>query len=113
MLEGVSYEWKKPEEYSTPAVVQASPATAGIAADSISARMIQPETKNFPEGRQYGVLAQAVEVVLPEVVKTDSIGDKAVNYAGIIPVLIEAIKEQQKLIEKQQMEIMEIKNSFH
>jgi len=52
-----------------------------------------------------------VEQVLPEVVKTDSNGDKAVNYAGIIPILIEAIKEQQRLIEAQQKEILEIKST--
>ena len=36
--------------------------------------------------------------VFPEVVKTESNGYKAVNYNGMIPVLVEAIKEQQKII---------------
>lgn len=42
--------------------------------------------------------------MLPEVVSTAPDGTKAVAYTEIIPVLIEAIKEQQKTIEKQQAE---------
>ncbi|MBI5657585.1 MAG: tail fiber domain-containing protein [Geobacter sp.] len=61
----------------------------------------QGETgKNFPAGRHYGVIAQEIEKVLPEVVSTAPDGTKAVAYTEIIPVLIEAIKEQQKRIEK-------------
>ncbi|MBK5274725.1 MAG: tail fiber domain-containing protein [Desulfuromonadales bacterium] len=55
--------------------------------------------KNFPNGRHYGVIAQEIERVLPEVVNTAADGTKAVAYTEIIPVLIEAIKEQQKRIE--------------
>ena len=58
-----------------------------------------PEWK-FEEGRQYGLIAQQVEKVFPEMVKTiDSKGYKGVDYAKLVPVLIEAIKEQQKQIE--------------
>ena len=32
-----------------------------------------------------------------------------VNYSGLIPVMIESIKEQQRLIEKQQKQIDELK----
>lgn len=103
-LEGVSYEWKQPEEYinttTTVSPVGHKPVEiSGIPVDGISLKIKQPETRNFPQGRHYGVVAQAVEKVLPEVVKTDSNGYKAVDYVGIIPILIEAIKEQQKHIE--------------
>lgn len=64
---------------------------------------------NFPQGRHYGVIAQEIEKVLPEVVSTAPDGIKAVAYTEIIPVLIEAIKEQQKLIEKQHAELQEIR----
>ena len=73
-ISGVTYEWKT-DEY---------------------------KDQGFPEGRHYGVIAQEIETVLPEVVKTSSDGTKAVAYTEIIPVLIEAIKEQQKIIERQQ-----------
>ena len=53
----------------------------------------------FPEGRHFGVVAQDVEGVLPQVVIESPNGDKAVAYTEIIPVLIEAIKAQQEQIE--------------
>jgi Chaperone of endosialidase len=55
---------------------------------------------NLPQGEQIGVLAQEVEAVFPELVSTDAQGYKAVNYAQLTPVLIEAIKEQQRQIEQ-------------
>jgi hypothetical protein len=55
--------------------------------------------KKLPEGRHYGVIAQQIEQVLPEAVKVGSDGYRSVNYTEIIPVLIEAIKEQQKEID--------------
>ncbi|MCL5774534.1 MAG: tail fiber domain-containing protein, partial [Firmicutes bacterium] len=54
--------------------------------------------RGFPKGRHYGVIAQEIEKILPEIVNTDSKGEKSVAYTEIIPVLIEAVKEQQKEI---------------
>jgi hypothetical protein len=45
------------------------------------------------EDRKVGVIAQEVEEVLPEVVKTDAEGMKSVDYGKMVGVLIEAIKE--------------------
>ncbi|MGI4884002.1 MAG: tail fiber domain-containing protein [Janthinobacterium lividum] len=42
---------------------------------------------------QIGLLAQELEKVYPELVRTDEHGYKSVNYAQLTPVLIEAIKE--------------------
>lgn len=50
--------------------------------------------RNFPEERQVGVIAQEVERILPEAVQTTRDGTKTVNYSMLIPVLIEAHKEQ-------------------
>lgn len=47
-------------------------------------------------GSQVGVIAQEVEQVFPELVNTDKQGMKAVNYAGLVAPLIEAIKELKK-----------------
>lgn len=44
-------------------------------------------------GRDYGVIAQEVEEIMPEIVVTRDNGYKAVKYEKIIPLLIEAIKE--------------------
>jgi len=45
------------------------------------------------EERKVGVVAQEVEEVLPEVVKTDEEGMKSVDYGKMVGVLIEAIKD--------------------
>jgi hypothetical protein len=44
-------------------------------------------------GKDYGVIAQEVEKVFPEMVVTRENGIKAVRYDRLIPVLIEAVKE--------------------
>ena len=69
--------------------------------------------KEFPEGKHYGVIAQDIEKVFPEVVKTvrfkykdkeedveEDVEEKAVAYNELIPILIEAIKEQEQKIER-------------
>ena len=57
--------------------------------------------KNFPEYNQLGFIAQEVEAVIPQVVRTDSEGYKAVDYAKITALLTQAIKEQQDIIDTQ------------
>lgn len=86
------------------------------------------EEKGFSEGRHYGVIAQEIEKVLPEVVKTvrfkpkgkeeieivpeeEKIEEKAVAYNELIPILIEAIKEQQKEIDGLKAEMADLRNS--
>lgn len=56
--------------------------------------------KGFTEGKHYGVIAQDLEKIFPELVVTNDKDEKAVDYIEIIPVLIEAIKAQQKEIEE-------------
>jgi hypothetical protein len=60
-------------------------------------------------GKDYGVIAQEIEEVMPELVITRESGYKAVNYEKIIPLLIESIKEQQNAIVAQQTEIKELR----
>jgi hypothetical protein len=49
---------------------------------------------NGGKRRFIGFLAQEVEAVLPELVSTNDEGTKSVNYDGVIPVLVEALKEE-------------------
>ena len=49
---------------------------------------------------QIGVLAQELQKVYPQLVKQDEKGTLSVNYIGLVPVLIESVKEQQKQIEE-------------
>ncbi len=55
--------------------------------------------------RRMGVMAQEVETLFPYAVDTDKDGNKYMNYDGLIPVLIEAIKEQQLQIEELKKQI--------
>ena len=57
------------------------------------------EKQNTYNGNDIGVIAQEVEKVLPEVVTKRDGGFKAVKYDKIVPLLIEAIKDQQKQID--------------
>ncbi len=66
--------------------------------------------KNFASGRQLGLIAQEVEKVIPEVVDTDDKGFKSVEYSKLVALLLEAIKDQQKLISKQEADIASLKS---
>ncbi|MFT5600318.1 MAG: hypothetical protein ACI9N1_000552 [Flavobacteriales bacterium] len=48
----------------------------------------------------YGVIAQEVEKFLPEIVEKSDAGDYYVSYIEFIPIIIEALKEQQEIIEE-------------
>ncbi len=52
------------------------------------------------DAKQYGFIAQDVREVLPELVGESSDGFLTVNYDGVIPVLVEALKSQQEQIEE-------------
>lgn len=67
--------------------------------------------KNFPNKLQIGLIAQEVEKVLPEIVNTRRDGYKGIEYSKITAVLINAIQEQQKMIEGLRDEIKEMKSS--
>lgn len=76
-MEGVTYDWRK-EEF--------------------------PE-RGLTGELQYGLIAQELEKVIPELVDTDEEGWKSIEYSHIVPVLIEAIKEQQLIIDSQREEL--------
>jgi hypothetical protein len=61
------------------------------------------------KSRQLGLSAQDVVKVLPEIVSEGTDGYLSVEYSKLTPVLIEAVKEQQKIIEKQDAEIQSLK----
>ena len=72
--------------------------------------------KDESEKNKIGLLAQDIEKVFPELV-SESNGIKSVNYQGLVPVLINAlkeqdvlIKEQQRILSEQQSEVDELKS---
>jgi len=76
-LRGVTYNWKKGDQ----------------------------SNRKFSEQMQIGLIAQEVEKIIPELVKTDRSGNKGISYAKLTVVLLEAVKEQQKMIEELQREV--------
>ena len=72
--------------------------------------------KDKSKGSSLGFIAQDVEKVLPvlvkevETLKTENETHKVVNYDGVVPVLVEAMKEQQKLINRLEERIKELEN---
>jgi hypothetical protein len=58
--------------------------------------------KHFTDTKQIGFIAQDLEKIYPEMVFTDEKGFKSVDYSRLTPVLVEAIKEQQKQIKELQ-----------
>ena len=75
--------------------------------------------KEHPEsGQQLGLRVQDVEPVLPELVSTSNDAEqmKGLNYIGLVPILVNAIKEQQeqieiqgKLVKQQQKQLADLK----
>ena len=64
--------------------------------DSIT-KGIQFESEPHPE-RSFGFSAQEVEEIFPDLVMEDENGIKSVNYIGLIPIIIEALKDHQNTI---------------
>ena len=65
--------------------------------------------KNFDDLPQVGFIAQEVAKIIPEAVMIDHDGYLMMKYNALIPVLTEAIKDQQKTIDIQKNDIIELK----
>jgi hypothetical protein len=57
------------------------------------------KAKSRVENTEFGFLAQELMTIYPELVSKDTLGYYYVNYIGLIPVLVEALKEQKSEIE--------------
>jgi len=51
--------------------------------------------ERIDKDKHFGFIAQEVEEVIPEIVKTDVEGKKSLNYNELIPFLVKAIQQQQ------------------
>lgn len=86
---------------------------------SLSPKTFYYKTDEYPElgfskHLQYGLIAQEVEKVLPAFVSPTSFPGKkesfkTVNYVGLIPVLLQGLKEQISVNEQQKTEIDDLK----
>ncbi|MCU0323599.1 MAG: tail fiber domain-containing protein [Chitinophagaceae bacterium] len=62
---------------------------------------------NNPNSLRYGLLAQEVQTILPNLVQ-DNGNQKSVNYLEIIPLLIKSTQEQQAIIESMKQKIADL-----
>jgi predicted RNase H-like nuclease (RuvC/YqgF family) len=81
--------------------------------DKTKSEIIQLHSENLQKEkdkkeRRIGFLAQEVEKVLPEAVMKDNKGIYSIEYDAMIPLLVEALKEQQKMIQKLEFRIQEL-----
>ncbi|MFO7935222.1 MAG: tail fiber domain-containing protein [Bacteroidales bacterium] len=81
-MEGVRYRWNR-EDY--------------------------PE-KDFDQEVHLGFVAQELEKVVPELVVEGSDGYKSVNYQKVSTILVEAMKQQQQMLEEKDQQIRDLEN---
>jgi Chaperone of endosialidase len=114
-LRGVTYHWNQQAlDYFT-SDIERDFSAGPEATPEQNRKLWQTERdKRYKElsNTNVGVIAQDVEAVLPEAVMTDEKGYKAVRYYYLIPLLIEALKEedaafgeQKQTVARQQAEI--------
>lgn len=87
-LRPVSYNWKT--------TAQSSDSTAEASASYSISMGPQGDTN-----KQYGFIAQEVEEVFPDAVKTTEGGEKLINYTALIPVLVQSVQELQAQVNRQ------------
>ncbi|MDD3876713.1 MAG: tail fiber domain-containing protein [Bacteroidales bacterium] len=82
-------------------------------------RIEEYENMNFNSGTRFGLIAQELKQVFPELVSlgvhpSDERGKEieyeSVDYISLIPILIQAIKEQQVIIENQNIKIEDLES---
>ena len=103
-LNGITYRWNRTAlDYFT-ADIERTISTGPDATPEANQKVWQAErTRRYKElsNTNVGVVAQDVEAVLPEAVTTDESGYKSVNYYELIPLVIEALKEENKAGQEQ------------
>lgn len=68
--------------------------------------------QNFRNGRQIGFIAQEVEKVLPELVHKNRDGYRSVDYTAVLPVLVEAVKQQQHEIDTMKTQVASVNSKL-
>ena len=83
-----------------------------VSLGSTLSRLLLIDGKSYEmKGKQkIGVLAQDIKEVFPELVTEDDNEMLAVNYQGLVPVLINALKEQDKKMKDQDDKISRLEN---
>lgn len=67
------------------------------------------QKKESLSGKTYGFIAQEVQEIIPEAIKKDDNGYLSMDYIQIIPHLVEAMKQQQRQIDRLKKELKSMK----
>lgn len=80
-----------------------------IVPDSIFLRDKTIQKQKTVQAKEFGFIAQELQEVYPNLITIDSSGYYAIDYIGLIPIIIQTLKDQKELIDVQSMEIENIK----
>lgn len=94
-VKGVSYNLKADKSFDFSQV--SSPETEKEKKDMVELSRAKEKIKNL-EKERFGFVAQNLMTIFPDLVEKGSNGYLHVDYLGMIPVLVESIKEQQQQI---------------
>ncbi|AEE53187.1 tail fiber domain-containing protein [Haliscomenobacter hydrossis] len=104
-LNGISYDFNKPISAERIKLLADAVPNSEKERQEIEKERNKLAEESKPQKDQLGFSAQDVQKILPQLVTQDEQGMLSVNYIGMIPVLVEAIKEQQTTIEAMKKEI--------
>lgn len=76
-------------------------------ADAVFFNNLNEQMNNYAPQKN-GFDAGKLKIVFPELVETDKDGNNYIDYTGLIPVLVEAIKEQSRIITAQSLKLKEV-----
>jgi hypothetical protein len=111
LLKGVSYTLKKPEKTSkTVRNISLSNSRDSLKHSTDTVGMNPPPIidSTLYNRSHIGFLAQDVQKIYPQLVYEDKNGILSVDYISMIPLLVEAIKKQQIIINEQKQKIQEM-----
>jgi Chaperone of endosialidase len=114
-LNAISYDYKTEKEDSMLlSIAESLKNTKNREKDIASLQSLKKsfETKKIDMANQMGYSAQDLQKVIPALVRADENSMLSVNYIALIPVITEALKEQQATIEAQRAEIEAMKKDI-
>jgi hypothetical protein len=84
-----------------PCQFQYKPVKSDVTGDSITVNKTKTFSRPFSDSTtHFGLIAQDVEKIFPNLVREDSKGMLSVNYMELVPILISAVQEQNEKIKK-------------